>query len=490
MLGANLEKLKQFEKVLKQCLLKRFGAFLPENKISLLNNTEYIIGNEFTDGSDKLTFQGNILRHMLDSIIDITCIKEISLDGYNSGVTSTLVYGRELEDGIIELYTQELAKLFKLNVNQIEELKDNIALANKLKDVYGEALDEKVFIKSASKLLSVDEFIKTIGYKDKAGLSNLDSSDKEWNENSQKILKVETLKELAETCDQLAVQNYLKNNMQVANSDNNKEKESKLFNGITSRSGSIQIIYLDKKKYIKYIDMDGKIHLVLAHNSDKVSEFYRQKIENLKPDEQLDPEQFFHELCEIAEEETMTESDDINFDEINFNQQNVIKFVEASAKLGQQTIENVQDKKTVTHSADGKIHALNGNENGNNDVIYTEDKGQHIEANLVKDGQNYEVNDSTQENIDISNRVLTPEEYADLCMRYANNEELSPEELDALMRSTPDLMESEGPVLSINNKNNQKRMAAFASKTMLIYILMIVAFIGVFIGAMIFSLTN
>ena len=75
-------------------------------------------------------------------------------------------------------------------------------------------------------------------------------------------------------------------------------------------------------------------------------------------------------------------------------------------------------------------------------------------------------------------------------MRYANNEELSPEELDALMRSTPDLMESEGPVLSINNKNNQKRMAAFASKTMLIYILMIVAFIGVFIGAMIFSLTN
>ena len=37
----------------------------------------------------------------------------------------------------------------------------------------------------------------------------------------------------------------------------------------------------------RYIDMDGKIHLVEAHNSEKVSEYYRQKIENLKPDEQL-----------------------------------------------------------------------------------------------------------------------------------------------------------------------------------------------------------
>ena len=70
MLGENLNKLKQFESILKQCLIKRFGSFLPENKVSLLNNTEYIIGNEFTDGMDRNTFQGNILRNMLDSLIN------------------------------------------------------------------------------------------------------------------------------------------------------------------------------------------------------------------------------------------------------------------------------------------------------------------------------------------------------------------------------------------------------------------------------------
>ncbi len=479
MLGENLDRLKEFEKILKQCLLKRFGAFLPEDKISLLNNTEYIIGNEFTDGMDKFQFQGNILRHMLDSVIDITCLKEISVDGSNSAVTSTLVYGRELEDGIIELYTQELAKLFKLNINQKEELKDNVALATKLKDVYGDSLDEKVFTENASKLLSVDELIKLIGYyEDNA---ELDSAD--WNVNAQKIVKVETLKELANTCDQLAVQKYLEKNKQVADASNDKEKENKLFNGITSRSGSIQIIYLDEKKYIKYIDMDGKIHLVEAHNSEKVSEYYRQKIENLKPDEQLDPEQFFKELCEIADEETMTESDDINFKELNFNESNMIKFVDTSEKLGKETVENIQEKNTVTHSSDGKIHAINGTDN----VIYTDNSVGHMEANIVQNVQSY-TSDADQQNIDISNRVLSEEEYNELCMRYANNEQLTPEELDALMRSTPELMEESGPSLKYNGAS--KRMAAFANKSILIYIVMIVAFIGIFIGAMIFSLTN
>ena len=486
MLGENLEKLKQFERILKQCLLKRFGAFLPESKVSLLNNTEYIIGNEFTDGSDKRTFQGNILRHMLDSVIDITGIKEISLDG-SSGVTSTLVYGKELEDGVIEMYTQELAKLFKLDINQIDELNDYVELAYKLKDVYGEMLHDKVFTQNAANLLDVEEFKKLIGYSEEAGLSNLDSSSTDWEEQSKKILKVETLKELKKQCDQIAVQKYLEMNNQVKAAGNDKEKENKLFNGITSRSGSIQIIYLDEKKYIKYIDMDGKIHLVQAHNSEKVSEFYRQKIENLKPDEQIDPEQFFHELCEIADEETMTESDDINFDEINFNEQNMIKFVDASQKLGQETVENVQNKQTVTHSNDGRIHAVNGTD-GNNVVLFTDIQNKNIKTDLVKDGQSHDIDNSKQENVDIINRVLSEEEYNELCMRYANNEQLTPEELDALMRSTPELMEESGPVLSF--AGSKKRMAAFANKTMLIYIIMIVAFIGVFIGAMIYSLTN
>ena len=49
-------------------------------------------------------------------------------------------------------------------------------------------------------------------------------------------------------------------------------------------------------------------------------------------------------------------------------------------------------------------------------------------------------------------------------------------------------MEEKGPTLSIGKKSS--RQAAFANKSILIYIIMMVAFIGVFIGAMIFSMTN
>ena len=451
MLGENLNKLKQFESVLKQCLIKRFGSFLPENKVSLLNNTEYIIGNEFTDGMDRNTFQGNILRNMLDSLIDITCLKEISLDGIN---TTTIVYGRELEDGVIEYYAQELSRLFKFNINDKPELKENSYLAAMLKTVYGDRLDYKVFTDNAIKLLNIDE-----------------------------------LKEIANKCDELAIKKFLEKNKKAEEAKNDKNKDAKLFDGITSRSGSIQIIYLDEKKYIKYIDADGKIHLVQAHNSEKVTDFYRNIISSLGPDEELDPEAFFKELCEIANEENLTPTEDIDKEVLNLDQSRMIKFVDTSEKLGKETIENVQDKKTITHSNDSKIHAINGT----NDVIYTDDKLDHVDANIVKDGQSYSNENAHEETSNIGDRPLTQEEYTELCMRYANNEELTEDELRALKMATPDLIEDpkeleEGPKLTMGG--SKKKYHGFANKTILIYIIMIVAFIGVFIGAMIFSMTN
>ena len=449
MLGESLEKLKQFESLLKMCLIKRFGSFLPENKISLLNNTEYVIGNEFSDNQDRNTFQGNILRNMLDSLIDISCLKEISLDGIN---TTTIVYGRDLEDGVIEYYANELSHLFKFNINEKPELNENLALAIRLKDVYGNRLDYKIF-----------------------------------SENAIKILDIEDLKDVANKCDELAIKKFIEKNKMVEESKTDKEVDNRLFNGITSRNGSIQIIYLDQKKYIKYIDDKGKIHLVQAYNSDKVSDYYRKRIEELGPNEELNPEEFFKELCDIATEENLTPTDDINFEEINFDQNRMIRFVDTSDKLEDMTFDNIQKTNTITHSNDSKIHAINGTD----EVIYTDDKLDHVDANLISSGQVYNNDNSKSDINSIGDRVLSQEEYNELCMRYANNEDLTDDELRALMMSTPELMEETdelGPVLSINH--NKPKTRGFANKMILIYILMVVAFIGVFVGAMIFSMTN
>ena len=68
-----------------------------------------------------------------------------------------------------------------------------------------------------------------------------------------------------------------------------------------------------------------------------------------------------------------------------------------------------------------KIHAINGTDK----VVYTDDKETHIDANIVSEGQNHTNENSEVQNTDIGDRVLTQEEYNELCMRYANNEELS-----------------------------------------------------------------
>ena len=497
MLGENLTQLKNFEAQLKQCLITRFGSFMPKDKISLLNNTQYVLGNEFADGMKKDSFQGNILRRMLDSIIDVTCIKEISVNGVNP---STLVYGRDLEDGLIEYYTQELHLIFNIDVDEKPELNEFVELARQLKEVYGETLDSRVFTDNASQLLDVNSLKSIIGDTDFDALQDLiELSGKvqevydptqSWDDKAQKLLKIQKLKEIAKKCDENAVKKFLEKLKKTSDAKEDKDVDNRLFDEITTRSGSVQIIYLGEKKYIKYIDNDGKLHLVQAYNSDKVSDYYRDKISSLGPDEQLDPEQLFNELCEIATEEKLSPTTDMDLSTKNFDQQRMIKFVDTSEKIGEETQENVQDNQTVLHNEEGTIHAISGY----NDVVHTDDRIDHVNADIISDGQNYANDNATQQNTDVGDKPLTPEEYNELCMKYANNEPLTDDELRALMMSTPELMEErqemeeKGPTLSIGKKSS--RQAAFANKSILIYIIMMVAFIGVFIGAMIFSMTN
>ena len=54
---------------------------------------------------------------------------------------------------------------------------------------------------------------------------------------------------------------------------------------------------------------------------------------------------------------------------------------------------------------------------------------------------------TTQDNSDKTVKILTLEEYEELCQRFANNEKLSLDELRSLKASTPELMEEQGMVL-------------------------------------------
>ena len=48
MLNDIIERLKQFEVILKKCILDRFGTNLPQNKIDIINNTIVTITEIYT----------------------------------------------------------------------------------------------------------------------------------------------------------------------------------------------------------------------------------------------------------------------------------------------------------------------------------------------------------------------------------------------------------------------------------------------------------
>lgn len=75
----------------------------------------------------------------------------------------------------------------------------------------------------------------------------------------------------------------------------------------------------------------------------------------------------------------------------------------------------------------------------------------------IKEIKDEEIKKITQTNINKKEekketpKVLTLEEYEDLCQKFVNNEKLSIEELKALRDSAPILMEEKGPILRKND---------------------------------------
>ena len=326
----DLNKLKQFESILKQCLMKKFGSFLPENKVSLLNNETFTVLNDldkFKNLKTREEIQGRILRDMLDSLIDIKCQKELEINGTKVTIDN---YGIQLEEELIEYYAKEVSEAFHFDINEIPELSRNSEVLVKLKECYKEGLDQNVFNSDAIKLLNKDELVDVI-----------------------------------KTYDTYSINEYLEKNKELANNKDEQIIEEKL-----DRKGSIQLVDINEKKHIKYIDPDNVTHLVEVKN-DKVNDFYKQKISELKPGEELNPEEFFKELNNINEEIKLTNTNDVNHDALNPTQENMIKFVDNSEKIQKEIKDNVQDLNGVMHSPDANIHVINNT----NDIVYTEDSG-------------------------------------------------------------------------------------------------------------------
>lgn len=138
MLNDIIERLKQFEVILKKCILDRFGTNLPQNKIDIINNTSYVDENIMNGLKNGNEIQGRILRHMLDSIISFKCNKDFVL---KNNTKISVPYGEDIEKELIELYASEIAQKYKFNIDYTTL---SLEKANSLREILGDTFDFSV----------------------------------------------------------------------------------------------------------------------------------------------------------------------------------------------------------------------------------------------------------------------------------------------------------------------------------------------------------
>ena len=94
-----LNKLKQFESLIKKCLTVKFGKFLPENKIAILNFQSFVDEEMIKQcGDDDNKLRGAVLRTLLDNIVDVKCKKSLKVEGKLEEID----YGEYLEEALVE----------------------------------------------------------------------------------------------------------------------------------------------------------------------------------------------------------------------------------------------------------------------------------------------------------------------------------------------------------------------------------------------------
>lgn len=465
----SLEKAREFESLVKRVLMSKYGKMLPSDKVTLLNTTEFL--DESIIKTDPRDVYGEVIRKVVGSVIDVTCTKELYI---SEDEAKDIIYGEYLEEGLIEFYSRKIAFKFNLNLEDKPELKDNLEMVKKLYEKLGEGLDEKVFIADALEILDAAE-----------------------------------LEELITECDNQAIESYL-NNLSTAKGIGEVKDEVTPINGkgdVLDEEGRVQIVYLNGVQYIKYVDKEDQVHLVETNDSKHVSEVYRRTILGLNPGDELDAEAFFKELTSYIPETNLDVKEDIKTSSLNNEEVNMMNFIHSSKEFELDGKEDV-----ITHSSDQTIHVIENT----NDIVVTDDKGDHVESTVISDDEDPELKDDagevrpeeSQEEEKLDEKVLTSEEYERLCMKFANNEELTLEELRALGRSTPEEMvrsqedkelleqmreeeneldrQNEGPVLSYPGKYKYGS-AAFTNKYLLIYVILITICIGFIVGALLFK---
>lgn len=486
-----LNRLKQFESLMKQNLIIKFGPFLSDNKIALLNFQSFVdedIIGKCDNNEDKM--RELIVRTLLDNILDIRCKKDLEINGK----VETISYGDLLQEILVSYYTKSIADSYQFTAGGLSD--EELMKITLLKNELGDDFDKIVLNNDANTLLAIAGNGDLIKEADNDAI-------KRYTENLNKNEKVDTERE------------------EVKESFENK--------------GQINIVYLNGRQYVKYIDSDDVVHLVeTEHTNDLVSKVYKDKIKDVGPNGRINPEDFFNELTSFVNEENLTATEDVNLDYLNHEEVNMLSFIHSNSAYK----DDVKDGK-VTHNNDNTIHVLESS----NDIVVTDtDSHDLVSSKVISQSESdlsNDLNGKTLQKEEVNDDVvLSRKEYEELCDKFKSGGNLTLEQLRALKKyeelymqeyrtvgsvnsevqsTAPDVqnentiqesnvitpeeiqektdelikeegLEEAGPILRMGN--GERRYAGFTNKYLIIYLVIMTICMGVIIGAALFKMAR
>lgn len=486
-----LNRLKQFESLMKQNLIIKFGPFLSDNKIALLNFQSFVdedIIGKCDNNEDKM--RELIVRTLLDNILDIRCKKDLEINGK----VETISYGDLLQEILVSYYTKSIADNYQFTAGGLSD--EELMKITLLKNELGDDFDKIVLNNDANTLLAI------------AGNGDL-------------------IKE----ADNDAIKRYTENLNKNEKVDTDREEVKESF----ENKGQINIVYLNGRQYVKYIDSDDVVHLVeTEHTNDLVSKVYKDKIKDVGPNGRINPEDFFNELTSFVNEENLTATEDVNLDYLNHEEVNMLSFIHSNSAYK----DDVKEGK-VTHNNDNTIHVLESS----NDIVVTDtDSHDLVSSKVISQSESdlsNDLNGKTLQKEEVNDDVvLSRKEYEELCDKFKSGGNLTLEQLRALKKyeelymqeyrtvgsvnsevqsTAPDVqnentiqesnvitpeeiqkktdelikeegLEEAGPILRMGN--GERRYAGFTNKYLIIYLVIMTICIGVIIGAALFKMTR
>ena len=244
------------------------------------------------------------------------------------------------------------------------------------------------------------------------------------------------------------------------------------------------------------VDEKGEIHLIKSSDPKFVSNTYKELLFSLTRGEEPDAYKFHETLRKHGETIPLENEVDVIGSKLSSEESNMLNTIYSDRDL----MFNA-DNKTTTHSTDMNVHLVGDK------VAITDQNNVGKVTTQTFDGN---VPVSTQAKVEENSelRLITEEEYAEICMKTVNGKELTPEDIKLLdyydrhnfgeTEPTPvtpeetveriEAYEEQGPVLSLEKPSRKKDSSGFAQKYLPLFMVILTILLGVIVGISIFRI--